>query len=78
DQPGMTFHQVDDRTVDILGTERAFRFEVIEGEPILILGADAERFYSIYPSIKAYPITLEVPLQGQESKTRIHYRLSMQ
>ncbi|UCH10037.1 MAG: hypothetical protein JSU61_12660 [Fidelibacterota bacterium] len=78
EQPGMEFHEVNDRTVDIRGTERTFRFEVFEGNVTLTLGEDEERFYSIYPSIKAFPIVLEVPLQEKESKIKIHYRLSMQ
>jgi hypothetical protein len=77
EQPGLKFHQIDARTLDIQGTGKVIRFEVIEGDVTLILGADEERFYSIYPSIKAYPIVLEVPTRENESVMNIHYRMSI-
>lgn len=78
EQPGLKFHKVDARTVDIQGTAKVFRFEVLEGDATLTMGEEDERFYAVFPSMKAYPIILEVPTQGKESKINILYRLSMQ
>ncbi len=58
--PGMSFRRVDDRTVMIEGGGRDFRFEVISGDVTLELGQDESRFWFPFPSIKCYPIVLEL------------------
>lgn len=73
-QPGMTFVQVDTRTVLIQGGKCKFKFELLEGNVVLELGEDEGRYWYPFPSIKAYPIVMKVQKPDAEFKQKIRYR----
>ncbi len=74
----MNFRKENDRTVLITGNNRKFCFEITEGDAELIVGgADKDRYWSPYPSLKAFPIILNVPVKGEELCSTIGYRISI-
>lgn len=77
EHPGMTFKLLDERTVEIQGEKRAFRFKVLEGNARLLLGEHEDRYWAVFPSVKAYPIVLEVEAQANEFSKEIRYRISI-
>lgn len=59
--PGMTFTQIDSRTVRIQTREyKTIEFTVRSEDVTLELGTDATRYRFPYPALKAYPIILNV------------------
>lgn len=64
--PGMTFTQVDARTVRIQGAQCRLQFQVTSGDATLTLGRDADKYWSPYPALRAFPIELTVPPPSAE------------
>ena len=59
--PGMTFTQVDPRTVLITGRTARIRFHLLEGDASLVVGREADRYWSPYPALRAYPLEWVLP-----------------
>jgi len=59
--PGMTFHQVDARTAEIHAPTSRLRFRIAHGGASLSLGRQADKYWSPYPALRAYPLELTVP-----------------
>ncbi|MBC8402300.1 MAG: hypothetical protein H8E14_12495 [Candidatus Marinimicrobia bacterium] len=77
-QPGMKFQLEDSRTVLITGENKRFRFEIIQGYAKLDLGVEEEKYWTVYPAAKCYPITLTMPeLKEDEFSQEISYRISI-
>ncbi|MEX2044019.1 MAG: hypothetical protein WD941_01620 [Opitutus sp.] len=75
---GMKFTQVDPRTVLIEGPASRLRFHLLSGNATLVIGEEANRYWSPYPALRAFPIELIVgpPDQGQFQQT-LRYELSV-
>ncbi len=74
----MEFLRESESSVLISGKTRKFRFEIIEGEAELISGGENMHMYwSPYPSLRAYPIILKVPVKGEELSNSITYKLTI-
>lgn len=58
--PGMTFEQLNDRSVLITAGVKKFLFTVTEGDAELIVGREKEKYWAPYPALQAFPIELEV------------------
>ncbi len=76
-QPGMTFKQINDRTVVINGEKRKFQFEVFDGDVELEVGMDAGKYWSVFPSIDAYPIVIIIKKPHDQYSQKISYRISL-
>jgi len=75
---GMEFLKESDRSVLITADYRKFRFEIIQGEAELIVGGpNKDRFWSPYPSLRALPIILKVPVKGEELSNSVTYKFSI-
>jgi len=75
---GMEFEKESDRSVLISGGSRKFRFEIIEGDPELIVGGEnREKFWSPYPSLRAFPLILELPVEAGEFSSSVKYKISI-
>jgi hypothetical protein len=73
--PGMRFEQPDRNTVRIISPKRSFTFRLLEGDAILSMGENQDKYYAAFPSLRAYPIILRVsPREGQMS-SRIRYEI---
>jgi hypothetical protein len=75
--PGMTFAQVDARTVLIKGAQRSLRLRVTAGHAELTLGREADKYWSPYPALRAYPIELTVPPPGEQLRQTVAYEISV-
>ena len=65
---GCTFTAVDDTTVLINTGHQRIRFRILRGSARLLMGEKAAQYYTPYPALKAFPVTLEVtpPRDGFE------------
>lgn len=78
-QSGMKFQLEDARTVLITGENKRFRFEIIQGDARLDLGVEEDKYWTAYPAVKCYPITLTLPeLKEWEFSQEISYKISIQ
>lgn len=75
--PGMTFTQTDARTVIIQGAARRIRFQVTRGDAALHLGRDADKYWSPYPALRAFPIELIVPPPGEQLRQTVAFELQV-
>ncbi|HEC43281.1 MAG TPA: hypothetical protein ENI20_10670 [Bacteroides sp.] len=74
----MEFEMENDHSVLITSSDKKFRFEIIEGDAELLIGGiDKDKFWSPYPSLRAFPIILEVPYRGSELSNSVSYKLSI-
>ena len=75
---GMEFLKESNRSVLITSDSMKFRFEIIQGEAELIVGGKNKgMFWSPYPSLRAFPIILKVPVKGEELSNSVTYKLSI-
>lgn len=74
-QPGVSFTRESDRAVVVAGAARRFRFEVTEGDATLDAGQEEERYWSPFPSVKAYPIVLRLARKPGALGQTVKYRL---
>jgi hypothetical protein len=75
EQKGMHFRLQDDHTVIIEGGKRNFKFELLSGKGKIELGKDADRYWSPFPSLKCYPIT--IILKKNKNTERVSYQISV-
>ncbi len=75
-QANMNFILGDSHTVFIRGGKRDFRFEVLKGDVEVELGKDEYRYWSPFPSLKCYPIVINVA-PGENFTQEIKYRISI-
>lgn len=75
--PGMQFKLVDIKTVEIKSNDRKFTFELIDGDAKLVIGKDVDKYWSPYPSLRAYPIELIVNSPEEGFLKTIKYRLKI-
>lgn len=76
---GMTFQPDGPRAVRIAGGGRSLRFEVLEGDAVLVVGRDAARTWSPYPALQAHPLELVVPPPRAEVLSQtIRFRLRVE
>jgi hypothetical protein len=73
----MTFTQTDARTVIIQGAARRIRFQVTRGDAALHLGRDADKYWSPYPALRAFPIELIVPPPGEQLRQTVAFELQV-
>jgi hypothetical protein len=76
-QENLIIRAIDERTVQISNDKRSFVFEVLEGNVRITLGKDRARFWSVYPSVKAFPIELTVLKPDDKFLQRVHYRIKI-
>lgn len=76
--PGMQFELVNAKTVEIKSNDRNFIFELIEGDAKLVIGKDADKYWSPYPALRAYPIELIVSPPEKGFLKTIKYKLKIE
>ena len=74
----MEFEMETDHSVLITGGSKKFRFEITEGDAELVIGGEnKDKYWSPYPSLRAFPVILNVPVRGNELFNTITYKLSI-
>ncbi|VAX22648.1 hypothetical protein MNBD_IGNAVI01-2095 [hydrothermal vent metagenome] len=73
--PGMEFKLINDKTVEIRSNDKNFIFELINGDAKLVIGKDADKYWSVYPALRAFPIELIVKPPEKGFLKRIKYEL---
>ncbi len=74
---GMKFEQVDEKTVIISSAKKKIEFKLLSGDARLTMGANADKYWSPYPALKAVPVVLQVQ-PGNESFTKtVRYKLTI-
>ncbi|MFB0515110.1 MAG: hypothetical protein ACETWG_00715 [Candidatus Neomarinimicrobiota bacterium] len=76
-QSGMTFELVDPLTVLIQGGKREFKLEIVEGAARIVLGREESRYWHPFPSLKCYPVTLELAGGQSGFEQTVTYRISI-
>ncbi len=74
---GCTIQQVDDKTVMIRTGKRAFRFRLMNGKAKLSTGENAEHYWAPYPSVKAFPLRLEIQPPANSFQGSVTYRIEL-
>lgn len=77
DFKGMVFEKTDDRTVHITTGNKKLAFEIISGNARLIAGRNADKYWTPYPALKAFPIELEIAPAPPGYSQTITYRVSV-
>ena len=71
------FIKMDDRTVNIDGGKREFVFELLNENYELEIGTEAERYAQPFPSLKGYPIIINVQPDKDSFIKEISYRIKI-
>ena len=74
---GVTATKVDEKTVLIKTASKQFELKIIEGEARIVLGRDAQHYWSPYPALKAYPVEFELEKPVSGFGQRFSYRISI-
>jgi hypothetical protein len=74
---GMRFEQPDPLRVRILTSTKKFEIRVVKGKAEVLAGKDKDKYWSVYPALKAFPIELLVAPPSDGFVTEITYRLSI-
>ena len=72
-----TFEKVDERNVNINGGNREFIFELLSEGYNLELGTDQERYAQPFPSLKGYPIIINVEPDEDSFIKEVSYRIKI-
>jgi hypothetical protein len=75
--PGMTVVQTDPNTVVIHGAQRRLRLQVTSGEATLTTGREADKYWSPYPALRAFPIEITVPPPGERLRQSVTLEISL-
>ncbi len=75
---GMQFIQKTDRHVEILAKDKKFNFNVTSGNAKLIIGRNKEKYWAPFPSIKCYPIELEIFPDSSRSQQKVSYKIELE
>jgi hypothetical protein len=65
---GMTFRQIDARTIVVRRGARGLRLHLESGPATLALGPDADKHWSPYPALRAMPVVITVPSPAAEQR----------
>ncbi len=76
-QKGMKISALDENTVEIRTEKKVFIFEVLEGKVEMVLGENQPEYFSVYPSVRAYPIELRILNREGEFSQRVIYRIKI-
>lgn len=76
-QPGMSFRFIDPRNVLLQGGKRDFQLEIVKGNIQIELGQDESRYWFPFPSMKCYPVVLNIRQEQGNFKQEIIYRISV-
>jgi hypothetical protein len=74
-QPGMTFTQSDDKTVLIKTAGRTITFRLLSGSAKMVIGEEKEKYFSVFPAVLAFPITLHVQKAPEAFRETICYEI---
>jgi len=77
ENPNTKFKKVNDYSVDILGGNREFNFELLNKEYEIEIGTNEERYNQPFPSLKGYPIIIKVKPDRNSFQKIIKYRISI-
>ncbi len=72
---GTGFERKDEKTVLITTAGRKLEFRLISGNAKITLGVNADKYWSPYPALRAYPIVLEVQPNREGLQETVRYRL---
>jgi len=75
--PTTRFNKIDERTVEILGGSKEFVFELVNGEGVIELGNNNEKYNQPFPALKGYPIIINVKPANDEISKEIIYRIKI-
>ncbi len=71
------FKRIDDHTVEILGGKRGFTFNLLNKELKLEMGKNEKFYRQPFPSLKAYPIVINVKPDADGFIKEVNYRISI-
>jgi hypothetical protein len=71
------FIKVDEKTVNIEGGKREFVFELLSDNYDLQIGTEEERYAQPFPSLKGYPIIINVQAGGDSFIKEVGYRIKI-
>ena len=71
------FKKIDDQTVEVLGGEKEFIFKLLNKEFKLELGKDEKYYRQPFPSIKAYPIIINVKPDKKSFIREVSYQIKI-
>jgi hypothetical protein len=74
---GMRFEQKDDHTIIIHMSDRKLELRITSGNANWIVGKDADKYWTPYPALKAYPIELEIKPRNDFFSETVSYRVSI-
>lgn len=73
--PSTVFKQIDESTIEILGSKKEFVFELQSVGYEIEFGTDNERYSQPFPSLKGYPIIIKVKPDRKNFIKEINYRI---
>jgi hypothetical protein len=76
DYSGMEYYLLDSSTVKIVSDDREIEFRLLSNNAKLIIGRNREKYWSPFPSLKAYPIELIINPDDKPSKV-ISYQIKV-
>ena len=78
DYAGVTFKRQGEKSVSITKGGRHVRFTLIKGDAQFSEGKDADRYWSPYPALKAFPLVLTVVPEKGKNVSDIEYAFCVQ
>ncbi len=67
-----------ENAVKIIADKKVFIFEVLEGDVDIALGENQSEYFSVYPSVRAYPIELNVAYKEGVLIQKIRYQIRIE
>jgi len=74
---GMRFEKKDNRTVIIQMAGKKLELQITSGNASWIMGKDADKYWTPYPALKAYPLELEMKRGISGFTDTVTYRISL-
>lgn len=76
DYSGMQYTLIDPSTVKIKSEKRTIEFKLLSNNAELVIGRDKDKYWSPFPSLKAFPIELVI-IPDKEFSKKIVYQLKV-
>jgi hypothetical protein len=65
-------------SVRILAGKHTFIFKLLKGETSLRIGEEKEKYFSAFPAMRAFPITMQIKLAEGQFKSRVRYQIILE
>ncbi len=73
----LNIEQIDEKTVNINGPYKTIQFKVLDGSVTLKSGIDKEKYWAAFPSVKAFPLVLDVNCPNDSFKQSVRYKFQV-